>query len=94
MNDKPDFEALRGARDAGIEEIARQAYLKLGGNPDDPVTFHAREYGSPCYCDCGSGGPCEHEFSDWREFDDGCGGEQFCARCGEGAMAHSLRFLP
>ena len=30
---------------------------------------------------------CEHEFSGWREFDDGRGGEQFCQKCGAGAMA-------
>lgn len=34
--------------------------------------------------------PCEHEFGSWREFDDGRGGEQFCQKCGLGAMAHTL----
>jgi len=34
---------------------------------------------------------CEHEFSGWRDFDDGRGGEQVCKKCGIGAMAASLR---
>ena len=34
--------------------------------------------------------PCEHEFAGWREFEDGCGGEQFCQKCGIGAMQHSM----
>ena len=34
---------------------------------------------------------CDHKFSGWREFDDGNGGEQVCAKCGIGAMADSLR---
>ena len=38
--------------------------------------------------------PCEHEFGGWREFEDGRGGEQFCQRCGLGAMAHTMRNLP
>lgn len=34
---------------------------------------------------------CEHEWGGWREHSDGRGGEQFCQKCGLGAMAHSLR---
>lgn len=33
----------------------------------------------------------EHQFTDWRDFPDGRGGEQICAKCGLGAMEHSLR---
>lgn len=33
---------------------------------------------------------CDHDFQGWREFDDGCGGETVCAKCGIGAMAHTL----
>ena len=33
---------------------------------------------------------CEHEFSGWREFPDGLGGEQVCKKCGLGALAYSL----
>jgi hypothetical protein len=41
-------------------------------------------------CGCGSHNQCEHEWGGWREVDDGRGGEQFCQKCGLGAMAHSL----
>lgn len=33
---------------------------------------------------------CEHHFGGWREFDDGCGGETVCAKCGLGALAYTL----
>jgi hypothetical protein len=33
---------------------------------------------------------CEHDFQGWRDFPDGNGGERVCAKCGMGAMAHSL----
>lgn len=38
--------------------------------------------------------PCKHDFGGWREFEDGRGGEQFCQKCGLGAMAWSMRYLP
>lgn len=37
---------------------------------------------------------CEHNFQGWRDFPEGNGGEQFCSKCGLGAMAHSLRHGP
>ena len=57
----------------------------------DKITIHLSSNG--CYCDCPDG-PCEHEFGGWREFEDDCGGEQVCSRCGVGSMAHSMRFAP
>ena len=33
---------------------------------------------------------CEHHFCGWREFDDGCGGETVCEKCGLGALAYTL----
>lgn len=33
---------------------------------------------------------CDHDFQGWRNFEDGTGGEQVCAKCGLGAMAHTL----
>ena len=35
--------------------------------------------------------PCDHSFGGYREHEDGRGGEQFCSKCGMGAMAHSLK---
>lgn len=37
---------------------------------------------------------CDHEFSGWRAFTDGTGGEQVCKKCGIGAMAYTLRTGP
>ena len=34
---------------------------------------------------------CDHDFQGWREFADGRGGERVCAKCGLGAMAHTLQ---
>ena len=33
---------------------------------------------------------CDHNFQGWREHADGLGGEQFCSKCGLGAMAHTI----
>ena len=33
---------------------------------------------------------CEHTFSGWRNFNDNSGGEQFCSKCGMGAMSYSM----
>ncbi len=89
---EPDFVKLRAERDAAIERVAREVWVKLGGDPNEAPKFHSRDYGG-CYCACPTG-PCEHQFEGWREFDDGCGGEQVCKLCGEGAMSHCLRFAP
>lgn len=35
-------------------------------------------------------GMCDHDFQGWRKFKDGRGGERVCAKCGLGAMAHTL----
>lgn len=93
MSEKPNFEALRAQRDAAIEVVVREMVARLGGDPNGKLTFHSREHGSPCYCACPDG-PCEHEFTESREFDDGLGWETYCPKCGEGAMSHSMRFCP
>lgn len=88
---KPDFEALRAKRNAEIQTVIDAAAAKMGWT--GPV--HSSFDPNACYCACGSGGPCEHNFQGWRDFieDDGSvsGGETFCQRCGMGAMSHSLR---
>lgn len=43
------------------------------------------------FCICPMRAACNHEFTGWRDFPDGNGGEQICAKCGMGAMAHTLR---
>jgi hypothetical protein len=37
---------------------------------------------------------CDHDFQGWRDFEDGTGGEQVCAKCGMGAMHYSLMVGP
>ena len=37
---------------------------------------------------------CDHDFTGWREFWDGNGGEQVCSKCGLGAMAWTLTVGP
>jgi hypothetical protein len=34
----------------------------------------------------------KHDWQGWREIDGGRGGERVCAKCGMGAMEHSLRY--
>jgi hypothetical protein len=94
-----EFAELRRKRDEGIAEMVREMVAKMGGNPDEAsahVYYGGGTHG--CYCDCAGHGPCEHEFTGWRDIedDDGnvCGGEQFCSRCGMGSMQHSMAFLP
>ncbi len=90
----PDFDALRRERDEAIRKVIAEAFKAMGADPDKGhahVSFGGGS--SECYCACPDG-PCEHQFSGWREFDDGLGGETFCQRCGMGAMAHDIRVAP
>ncbi len=91
MSEKPDFEALRAQRNEGVKEEIAALCAKHGW--DASKVHHSFDFNA-CYCDCESGGPCEHDFQGWREFENGRGGEQVCKRCGMGAMSHSMRFLP
>ncbi len=91
MTDRPDFEKLRAERDQAVDKAVRAAQREMGA-PETGIAAHV-SYGGGTkdyYCACADGGPCEHEFSGWREFEDGSGGEQFCQRCGMGAMAHTV----
>lgn len=90
---EPDFNKLRAERDAAIEKIVREVATKWWGDKAAEVAAAHINYGGgtkECYCACADGGPCEHVFSGWREFEDGRGGETFCEKCGTGAMSHSL----
>lgn len=91
--DKPDFEALRAKRNAAVEEVIAAAAKRLGIKEGEPI--HSSFDPNACYCACGNGGPCEHNFQGWQDIEDEssniCGGETVCERCGMGAMSHSLR---
>lgn len=85
MDAAPDFEKLRADRNAAFERDIEKIKAVFGVS-----NVHTGFDPSACYCGCMEGGPCEHKFDGWREFEDGRGGEQFCQRCGQGAMAHSM----
>ena len=87
MGDTPDFEALRKTRNEAVQKMVDEVAVEMGWKPGEVA--HNFDLNS-CYCDCPNG-PCEHNFTGWREFEDGSGGEQVCSRCGTGAMSHSLR---
>jgi hypothetical protein len=64
---------------------------------------------TPLHCqrpDCPQGPPptffhampkpdgCEHDFKDWRDDEDGCGGSLYCAKCGMSARHYSMMMSP
>ena len=66
-------------------QIIKATALQMGIPPDQ--VRHNFDFNS-CYCNCPDG-PCEHDWTGWREFKGG--GERFCTACGMGAMSHTLR---
>jgi hypothetical protein len=88
MEQPHDFEKLRADRNAAFQEMLASVAAEHGL---DVSALNHNFDPDACYCACAEGGPCEHRFQGWREFEDGCGGETFCARCGTGALSHSLR---
>ncbi len=92
---RPDFAALRAARDEALAKAAAEMIAMMRG---DPATAFVHFSGvSGCYCACPDG-PCEHEFAGWRDLLDDearvTGGETVCRLCDAGAMSHSLRCGP
>ena len=87
MTERPEFEALRAKRNAAIEAVTQGACDKQRW---DRSKVHTSFNPDACYCACPDG-LCEHSWQGWREFEDCCGGETVCARCGMGAMSHSIR---
>jgi hypothetical protein len=98
--DKPDFEKLRAERDENLTKLARELTKSVwpDATPEQLAQVTANTYlgggTSECYCNCAGDGPCEHDFGGWRYFYNDAGyvrgGEQYCKRCGMGAMQHSL----
>lgn len=85
-----DFEALRAERNAAIDAFAEK--MRADGWEVSKCALRDKE---ACYCACGTGGPCEH---DWDgkpyESEDGCMWSATCSICGMTAMSHSLRNCP
>lgn len=86
--DKPDFAALRAARNAERKKFEDEM-RKEGWNI---VHACAHNIDDACYCACASGGPCEHTWDGAPyESEDGCTYSATCSRCGTTAISHSLR---
>jgi hypothetical protein len=92
MSAKPDFDELRRKRDEALNALF-DAVCKEQGWDRSQVSAHISPDPRGCYCACPDG-PCEHEFSGWRDFEDGNGGEAICKKCGMGAMSHDMRCMP
>jgi len=87
----PDFDALRAERNSRIDKFLEQVVAEGWRlvRPIRPIDYDA------CYCACGTGGPCEHDWTGpWFTSEDGCTGSATCARCGMMAFSHSLRNGP
>lgn len=87
-----DFEALRTRRNAAVQEM----HQKIADGLGKPVQ-NLRSNFNPdaCYCACGTGGPCEHQWDgeEWVS-EDGCAASVTCSRCGRTAMSHDMRNSP
>lgn len=87
-----DFDALRAERNKKVMEVHQELAEKLGVPVQSlKSTFNP----SACYCDCSSGGPCEHKWDgEGYESEDGFCWSATCSRCGCTAMSHDMRVLP
>ncbi len=90
--DKPDFEALRAARNKQVMESHQHLADGLGV----PLTSLRSNFNpNACYCACINGGPCEHNWSGPSyTSDDGLCWSATCSRCGCTAMSHDMRVGP
>lgn len=88
----PDFEALRTERNKRVEESMRRLAEEEGWEFGDMrSTFNP----NACYCACGNGGPCEHNWDGpGYESEDGLCWSATCSRCGTTAMSHDMRNAP
>jgi hypothetical protein len=91
MTDKetrpPDFSALRAKRNAELQALNQRLIKEYG------EAVHALFFDSDaCYCACGTGGPCEHQWDGvgWAS-SDGAVWTTTCSRCGMSAMSHDSR---
>lgn len=88
----PDFEALRAKRNADVLEKTQ----KLADEHGIPLQSLRTSFDpTSCYCACGTGGPCEHDWTGphW-ESEDGLCCSVTCARCSTTALSHDMRYAP
>jgi hypothetical protein len=90
--ERPDFEALRAARNLSV--LAAQE--KMAAEWGVPLQSLRSNFNpESCYCACATHGPCEHAWDGkpW-ESEDGCGWSTTCSRCGVTSMSHDMRNAP
>ena len=88
---QPDFDALRGERNAEFKAWIE----KMRAEGWSVESLCARHDHNACYCACGNGGPCEHDWTgEPYEAEDGAMWSAACSKCGELAYSHSLRTGP
>ena len=92
MDAAPDFEALRARRNAAVQEM----HQKIANEWGVPLQSLRSNFNpAACYCACGTGGPCEHNWDgEGWESEDGCAWSATCSRCGCTAMSHDMRNAP
>ena len=87
--EKPDFEALRAARNKAVQEHLQ----KLADEEGIPVESLRTNFNpSACYCDCPEG-PCEHVW-DGPAYENESVSSATCSRCGMTAFSHDMRVAP
>lgn len=91
-DDSPNFDALRAQRNAAVQQQTQQLADALGV----PLQSLRSNFNpDACYCSCGTGGPCEHQWDgDAWESEDGCAWSTTCSRCGMTALSHDARVMP
>lgn len=87
-----EFASLRRTRNATVRAVLEKFAAENG------IEFSTLKHShndDACYCACGNGGPCEHDWTgkEWVS-GDGCASSVTCSRCGCTAMSHDMRVMP
>lgn len=87
-----EFAELRRKRNEAVRTLLAALAKEYGIDMSEMSCSHDDD---DCYCDCISGGPCEH---DWNgpEYvsEDECMQSATCSRCGCTAFSHDMRVAP
>ena len=93
MTEKPDFDALRAARNRKHDEWVQKFCAEHDFTPESLQTNYNPD---ACYCACGTGGPCEHKWDGeaYVSEDECLHITTYCSRCGMTAFSHDMRYAP
>jgi hypothetical protein len=86
-----EFAALREVRNSKVRAVMEKIAAE---NDIEFASLKHNHNDNACYCACGSGGACEHDWTgdDWVS-DDGTACSVTCSRCGCTAMSHDMRVM-